>query len=111
MDVAYSVNGIAGVLEKLDRNDEAISAMEEAYRLSVEALGSESDPIVQRARKNLNGLRQHIQKKTARAEAVAAQRGTPRAGHGAHGAANGKDTSGVAASGGDANNDLHAGEL
>ncbi|KAL1524970.1 hypothetical protein AB1Y20_019846 [Prymnesium parvum] len=66
MDVAYSTNGIAGVLELLDRDDEAIAAMEEAYRLALEAKGAEDDPDVLRAKKNSDGLRAHIERKLKR---------------------------------------------
>ncbi|KAL3932777.1 MAG: hypothetical protein SGPRY_000566 [Prymnesium sp.] len=70
MDVAYSTNGIAGVLERLDRNDEAISTMEEALQLTISAKGSETDPDVVRAKKILEGLRSHIKRKLSRAAHV-----------------------------------------
>ena len=42
----------------------------QSYPLSHQAFGGESDPIVQRARKNLDGLRQHVKRKAARAKAA-----------------------------------------
>eukprot|EP00966_Prymnesium_polylepis_P179593 4158269-Prymnesium_polylepis.1 len=70
MDVAYSTNGVAGVLEKLGRDDEAVSAMERAYALTVDAKGSEADPAAVRAKKNLDGLRSLAMRKLARAKNV-----------------------------------------
>ena len=75
MDVAFSTNGVAGVLEKLGRDDEAVSAMEKAHVLAIEARGGD-DPAVLRAKKNLDGLRAHVKRKAARTTASAQERKT-----------------------------------
>ena len=70
MDVAFSTNGVAGVLEKLGRDDEAVAMMEKAHTLAIEAKGTD-DPAVLRAKKNLDGLRAHVRRKATRATAAA----------------------------------------
>jgi len=59
---AFSLNAVAGVLEKLDRDDEAIHAMEAALEVATRAWQAD-DPMLARAHQNLAGLRAHVQRK------------------------------------------------
>lgn len=69
MNLAYSANGIAGILERLGRHEEAVHAMEHSYQLVLEIKKSESDPDVVRAKKNVDGLRSQIRRKMAQSSA------------------------------------------
>ena len=62
LEHAASINGVAGTLEKLGRYDEAISTMAAAYEMGKRAPGA--DPrLVEQAKRNLNGLRAHVDRK------------------------------------------------
>jgi len=54
------------VLEKLGRDEEAISAMERAHQIAVNARDL-ADPMVIQAEKNLRGLKAHVMRKRERA--------------------------------------------
>ena len=70
LEHAFSVNAVAGVLEKLGRDDEAISTMARAAELAAERKPAD-DPLVVAAHKNLAGLKSHIARKQHRARAAA----------------------------------------
>lgn len=66
-DHAASMNGVAGVLERAGRYDEAIEAMREAYELAKRIEGI--DPaMIEGARKNYEGMKSVIAKKRKREE-------------------------------------------
>ena len=62
LEHAASINGVAGTLEKLGRYEEAISAMAEAYEMA-KSVPDASPQLVEQAKRNLDGLRAHIQRK------------------------------------------------
>ena len=64
------MNGVAGVLEKGGRDDEALAAMAEAYEIASKVPGVEEE-VLMGAKKNLDGLRRHVAKKKRKAEAQA----------------------------------------
>jgi len=70
LEHAFSVNAVAGVLEKLGRDEEAISTMALAAKLAAERRPAH-DPLVQAAERHVVGLRKHIQRKHHRARAAA----------------------------------------
>ena len=59
---AASLNGVAGVLEKLGRNDEALAKMQAAHEMAVAAEGAGSERAGE-ALRNLNGMRAHVERK------------------------------------------------
>ena len=59
LEHAFSVNAVAGVLEKLGRDEEAISTMARAAELAAGRRPAD-DPLVVAAQKNLAGLKSHI---------------------------------------------------
>ena len=65
LEHAFSVNAVAGVLEKLGRDDEAISTMAKAAELAAGRRPAD-DPLVVAAQKNLAGLKSHIVRKQHR---------------------------------------------
>jgi len=69
LEHAFSVNAVAGVLEKLGRDDEAISTMALAAELAAERRPAD-DPLVEAAQKNLAGLKTHIARKEHWAKAA-----------------------------------------
>ena len=69
LDHAFSVNAVAGVLEKLGRDEEAIGTMALAAELAAERRPAH-DPLVQAAQKNLAGLKTHVARKQQRARAA-----------------------------------------
>lgn len=60
---AQSINGVAGVLEKLGRDDEAIAAMTRAHEF---VQGSADEDVVRGAERNLAGLKAHVKRKRER---------------------------------------------
>lgn len=73
LDHAMAANGLAGVLERLGRDQEAIARMSEAHGY-VERLPSADKKVVDGAQGNLEGLKAHIARKTRR-QAQAKARG------------------------------------
>ena len=67
LEHAMSLNGVAGILERLGRYDAAVEAMGEAYRLAQSASDADEKQVEQ-ARKNLEGLKKHIARKKAKEE-------------------------------------------
>ena len=67
---AMSLNGLAGVLERLDRHDEALAAMAQALEIA-RAQRGDNDPIVASGRKNLAGLQAKVNWKLKQAAAAA----------------------------------------
>ena len=65
LDHAASLNGVAGILERLGRYDEAIEAMTEAYELA-KAIPDVPSQVVDGAKRNLDGLTRHIARKRRR---------------------------------------------
>ena len=65
MEHAFSVNAVAGVLEKLGRDEEAVSTMALAADLAAEQRSAD-DPLVAAAQKNLAGLKAHVARKQRR---------------------------------------------
>lgn len=63
LEHAQSINGVAGVLEKLGRDDDAIAAMTRAHDL---VQGSEDESVVRGAQRNLAGLQAHVRRKRER---------------------------------------------
>uniref|UniRef100_A0A7S0NMZ4 MalT-like TPR region domain-containing protein n=1 Tax=Calcidiscus leptoporus TaxID=127549 RepID=A0A7S0NMZ4_9EUKA len=62
---AASINGVAGVLEKIGRDDEAVAAMSRAHEL-VQALDHaqpDKEERLRQAKRNLDGLKEHIRRK------------------------------------------------
>tara|TARA_B100000795_G_scaffold93275_1_gene68252 strand:- start:1631 stop:1882 length:252 start_codon:yes stop_codon:yes gene_type:complete len=70
LEHAFSVNAVAGVLEKLGRDEEAISTMARAAELAA-ARRPADDPLVVAAQRNLAGLKSHIARKQRRSKAAA----------------------------------------
>lgn len=70
LEHAASLNGVAGTLEKLGRDDEAIGAMEAAYKMAEKAPSADAS-MVSQAKRNLDGLRAHVKRKRAKAKAKA----------------------------------------
>jgi tetratricopeptide (TPR) repeat protein len=62
LDAAVAANALSGVLEKLGRHAEAIEQMERAHALAAAAVGGD-DPIALQARRNVEQLRKHVQRK------------------------------------------------
>ena len=65
MEHAFSVNAAAGILEKMGRDDEAISTMALAATMAEQTRPAD-DPLVQAAHRNLAGLKKHIARKRSR---------------------------------------------
>ena len=59
------------ILEKLDRDEEAVATMEEAHALVASARDAD-DPIVNGAQRNVAGLKAHLKRKAARRPAAVA---------------------------------------
>mmetsp|Transcript_46674 Transcript_46674/g.122577 ORF Transcript_46674/g.122577 Transcript_46674/m.122577 type:complete len:336 (+) Transcript_46674:48-1055(+) len=69
MEHAASFNGVAGVLEKLNRDDEAVAEMQKAYDIAAEL----NEPgIGESAKGNLEGLKAHVARKRRAREAKGA---------------------------------------
>ena len=67
LEHARSLNAVAGVLERLGRDDEAIAAMSEATELARRLPEAEADPAhVAQAERNLRGLKKHVEAKRRR---------------------------------------------
>ena len=62
MDHAAAFNGIAGILEKLNRDEEAVAAMAKALEIAQNVEDAGTD-IVRGAQKNLDGLKAHVLRK------------------------------------------------
>lgn len=62
IDHAASCNGVAGVLERLNRDDEAIAAMTKALEIT-RASEDVHTELVKGAQRNLNGLKRQIDRK------------------------------------------------
>lgn len=67
LEHAFAVNAAAGVLEKMGRDEEAVSAMERALELARSDRSAE-EGMVRQAQRNLDGLRAHVRRKAARRE-------------------------------------------
>ena len=65
LDHAMSMNGVAGILEKTGRYDEAIQAMGEAYEMTEKLTGLEPG-MLEGAKRNLEGMKAHIARKRMR---------------------------------------------
>ena len=66
LEHAFAVNAVAGILEKLGRDDEAISTMESAYEMARASGRAEDDPLVMQGKSNLAGLKRHVERKRQR---------------------------------------------
>merc|ERR1712187_170027 len=62
MRYAKALNGLAGIFERLDRDEEALKLMREASAIAVELFGPE-DPTAKQARQNVEGMQSHIKAK------------------------------------------------
>lgn len=69
LDAAVAANALSGVLERLGRHSEAIDQMERAHALAAAAVGA-NDPIALQARRNVEQLRKHVQRKKERGRGV-----------------------------------------
>jgi tetratricopeptide (TPR) repeat protein len=65
LEHAASINGVGGVLEKLGRDEEAVKAMGEAYQIARKAVDATPSDVAQ-AKKNLEGLKAHVRRKSRR---------------------------------------------
>jgi tetratricopeptide (TPR) repeat protein len=74
LEHAASLNGLAGVLERLGRDDEAVAAMEAAHAVARDAPGAEP-AHVQQAERNVAGLKRHVLRKRSRRAADAEPKG------------------------------------
>jgi hypothetical protein len=75
LDHAMASNGLAGVLERIGRDQEAVSRMSEAYQYA-KGSPTASKEVIAGARRNLDGLKAHIarkQRKRAQARSTANQ--------------------------------------
>jgi tetratricopeptide (TPR) repeat protein len=77
LDAAVAANALAGVLEKLNRHREAIDQMERAHALAVAILGAD-DPIALQAKRNVEQLKKHVQRKEETSEGAGGQGGASR---------------------------------
>jgi tetratricopeptide (TPR) repeat protein len=59
---AKALNAVAGILERMDRDEEAVGLMREASDIVVKKLGGE-DPMSVQAQKNFEGMQSHIRAK------------------------------------------------
>ena len=69
LEHAASLNGVAGVLEKLGRDELAVTYMAKALDAAqaVVSADPEMDPkLVEGAQANLNGLKKHVARKQAK---------------------------------------------
>ena len=67
LDASLAANAVAGLLEKLGRDEEAVAAMERAAELAVEAAdGDANEPIARSAARNLAALQAHVRRKQER---------------------------------------------
>ena len=71
LEHAKALNGVAGVLERLGRDAEAVAAMAHALELATALPGIEPD-VVAAAAKNLAGLKRHVDRKAAAKAAASA---------------------------------------
>jgi tetratricopeptide (TPR) repeat protein len=62
MHYAKTLNGLAGILERLGRDEEALGMMREASGIVVELLGP-NDPTAKEAQQNVEGMQSHIKAK------------------------------------------------
>ena len=67
LDASLAANAVAGLLEKLGRDEEAVAAMGRAAELAVEAAdGDANEPIARSAARNLAALQAHVRRKQER---------------------------------------------
>ena len=64
--MVYPLPQVAGILEKLGRDDEAVRTMEAAYEMARASGRPADDPLVQQGAANLAGLKRHVGRKRQR---------------------------------------------